>query len=103
MSDALVNAEVDTMAPIIMNTCFAALYAKFGTINRQVQTCANRFKPPPTYTRDIELLLTIADVIQNNGIFTPSGIVQNLPLHSSLPLECLERRPIHPDLESLLL
>lgn len=76
MSDALVDAEVNTMTPIIVNACFAALYAKLRTIHKHVHTYANRFQPPPTYTRDIELPLPLADAIQNLGVFTPSGIVQ---------------------------
>jgi len=77
MTFAQADAEVAAIVPVITNACMAALYARLRTIHTQYQQYAGRFGTRPSYTKDIELPLPLADAIQNFAIFTPLGIEEN--------------------------
>lgn len=78
MTTAQVDAEVLNIVPVITNACMAALYARLRTIHTQFQTYTGRFAARPSYTKDIELPLPLADAIQNFGVFAPLGLETNL-------------------------
>jgi len=73
MSLARIDAEVTLVVPLITNACMAALYSKLRTIHSAYQTYITRFTNRPTYTKEIELPLPLADAIDNVGIFTLSN------------------------------
>jgi len=78
MTFAQADAEITATVPVITNACMAALYAKLKTIHTQFQTYSARFGSRPTYTKEIELPLPLADAISNFGVFTPDNCEKNV-------------------------
>lgn len=79
-----ITTELNTIVPIIVDSCTSALYARLHNIHRKFGTHFERFQSPPSYQNKIELLpLPFADAIQNIGVFNPHGTVVN---YSCIPV-----------------
>lgn len=73
MTEDEITAELNTVVPLITNACMAALYAKLRNIHRSYQQYSGRFPNPPTYTKDVELPLPLANAIETFGLFVPAS------------------------------
>ncbi|KAL8204947.1 hypothetical protein R6Q57_010570 [Mikania cordata] len=75
--DSLAFDEVDNVlskiVPAITNACMAALYSKLHFIHTKFRAYVDRYEARPTYTKEMELPLPLADAIENFGVFTPTG------------------------------
>ncbi|DAZ87297.1 TPA_asm: coat protein [Arceuthobium sichuanense virus 8] len=79
-----IEAELDSFIPVTVDACCSALYSKLRNVHKQYGQYSTRYPTPPTYAKEIELPLPLADAIQNFGVFKPRCINQNyicIPLH----------------------
>nr|GMD52315.1 putative coat protein [Ipomoea batatas] len=78
MSFVEVDDEVTQMVLIIVNACMVVLYAKLRSIYTKSQECATIYASRLTYTKECELTLPFAYVIENFGKYVPHDVTHNI-------------------------
>ncbi|QCD86406.1 hypothetical protein DEO72_LG3g928 [Vigna unguiculata] len=77
MRESVINEEITTYVPHIVNMCMSALYAKLHNTNKTYGLHATRYTTDPSYTKDIELPLPLALAIQEFGSFRTHSLQEN--------------------------
>nr|CAH2618750.1 putative coat protein 2 [Conifer deltapartitivirus]CAI5383871.1 putative coat protein 2 [Conifer deltapartitivirus] len=89
LSNLEIQAEISTLVPLIVDSTMNAVYARLRAIHKQEGEHATRFNAPPTYTKDIELPLPIADAVQQLGPFEVKDVKKKYLIYPVYPANTL--------------
>nr|CAH2618751.1 putative coat protein 2 [Conifer deltapartitivirus]CAI5383951.1 putative coat protein 2 [Conifer deltapartitivirus] len=95
LSQAEIQAETSTLVPLIVDSTMNAVYARMRVIHKQEGEHAGRFTAPPTYTKDIELPLPLADAVQQLGPFEVKDIKKKYLIYPVYPAGTLNEGRKH--------